>query len=152
MKFVTIVFVSLIISNSISAQTQAPKLAKNDKIMQLAYNDTTKALALLFIERRTSAKANSNDALVGAAISTGVVIVGGAIMLSNTDSPEIIVSGLVPVFVGIGGVIYFAGAYGISKIKKNAYTLRKFERLVKMSKEGKPIPVYYLERAQNYFR
>lgn len=151
-KGLTLIVFAVCVAITPAFSQKRAKLSKDERILQMAYNDTTKALAALFIEMRNVTRLQSNRALIGAGISSGVVLVGAAIMLSNPDSGVIIASGLIPVFVGIGGVFWFSGAWLISKLVKNPYTLRKFEKLIDISIEGKAIPSYYLVRVKKYLR
>lgn len=151
-KRLTLIVFAVCVAITPAFSQKRAKLSKDERILQMAYNDTTKALAALFIEMRTVTRLQSNRALIGAGISSGVVLVGSAIMLSNPDSGVIIASGLIPVFVGIGGVFWFSGAWVISKLRKNPYTIRKFERLIALSMEGKAMPPYYSYRVQRYLR
>ncbi len=143
-----LISISILLITTPTFSQQRNKLTKNEKILELAYNDTTRVLAFLFTQKRDATKSQTNRALKGIAISSGVALVGSAIMLSNPDSGVIVASGLTPVLLGTGGVIFFSGVWIVSKLRKNPYTLKKFKKLIALSKEGKSIPAFYKQRIE----
>jgi hypothetical protein len=145
-----LISISILLATTPSFSQQRNKLTKNEKILELAYNDTTRALAFLFTHMREVTNDQSTRALKGIVISSGVALVGGAIMASNPDSGVIVASGLTPLLIGTGGILVFSSTWLISKLRKNPYTVKKFEKLITLCKEGKTIPVFYLQRMEKY--
>jgi hypothetical protein len=122
------------------------KLSKEEKFLHLVYNDTTQALANLFILKRHHYRSKDKTALIGMGISTGVFLLGGAMLASESDSEIVTGAGLLPLFAGAAGGVVFISYFGLVQLAKSPYSFKKFVKVVALLKEGKPLPEFYAQR------
>lgn len=148
----SIITVLCLLSFALMAQDkQVRRLSKQEKIYQSAYDDTTRMLAELFVQKRSVIKRTQRNVLVGVAASAVVYGAGAMMALNNADSqtssyePEFY-GGIGLMFVGAGGAIVFSTLSGMHAIRLSPYTLRKYYRVIDLYKTGKPIPEYYRSR------
>lgn len=160
MKQITIVLFALIYSLAI-AQTpqQNPelKLSKIDKIWLAAYDDTTKALAQLFIAKRNSFNREQKINYLVAGISAATLVAGGLMLKEDLSEPNatynpVSYTGFIFMFVGSSGIIYSSVASLINFLQLNPYTLKKYERVLARYKEGQPIPPFYQKRLSKFLQ
>lgn len=142
----------LIFNSEISAQPKAGRenISKNDKIYSMAYDDTTRALAALFISKRIKIHHDQKTSIILLSASGAAFLVGG-LMLSDDLSSSGTTSaanyaGYGIMLVGAFGIIVSATTTGINQLRLNPYTLRKYERVMKMYKNNEPIPEFYSKK------
>jgi hypothetical protein len=132
-------------------KTEQAKLSKHEKMQMAAYDDTTQMLAGLFIEKRNSIKRTQNTCIWIFAGSAGTFVLGGAMLAEDLNSPAGVYNpasytGLGVMFIGVLGMTGSAATIGIQQIRRNPYTIRKFNRLIEMRKNGHPLPDFYREK------
>lgn len=136
------------------AQEEKPevKLTKTEKIWISAYDDTTKALAWLFIKKRNIYTKNQKTMYFVLGASTATII-GGGLWLENdlNSSPtasydQTNYAGLLLMLAGTAGVLGSSVSLGASYIGLNPYTLKKYNRLIDLHKANKTLPQFYLKR------
>jgi hypothetical protein len=133
------------------------KLSKTDKISFAAYDDTTQALAQLFIAKRHTfnQKQEINYWIVG--VSAATFVAGGILLQQDLNEPNATYNptnyaGLVLMFVSSGGMIYSTASSLLNFLRLNPYTLRKYERLLVLYQKGEPIPRFYQKRLVKFLR
>lgn len=129
------------------------KLSKHDRIWLAADDDTTKALALLFIKKRNDLdKTLIKSSVVG--ITSLAAFAFGALMLeNNSHSPGIAdghAFGVIFVFGGATGVLCSGVTLILTALLKRAYTLKKYESLLAAYRAGMSLPRFYKKRIQRY--
>ncbi len=132
------------------------RLNKTEQIMLAAYDDTTRALTILFAEKRNRVqKSRKNSAIIGG-ISAASFVAGGLMVQSDLNSsstasynPENYV-GMIFLLGGTVGVVYAVASFGISSLELNPYTIKKFNKLLALYKENKSLPDYYRKRINRY--
>lgn len=160
MKQITIVLFALIYSLAIAQtpqQNSELKLSKIDKIWLAAYDDTTKALAQLFIVKRNSFNREQKINYLVAGISAVTLVAGGVMLEQDLNEPNATYQeenyvGFIFMFVGSSGIIYSSVASLINFLQLNPYTLKKYERVLALYKEGQPIPPFYQKRLSKFLR
>jgi hypothetical protein len=152
-KLMSLMVLIILIKGNLSAQTDslraASKLTKNEIILSQAYNDSTHILANLFIEKRTRHGMPARQALTGLGISSGTFLLGGLILSSEKLGP-LSPLGIFPLFIGAGGIIIFVGELGVLAILSYPYSLKKFNQLITLLRQGKPLPPFYAQRFKKY--
>jgi len=152
-----ICIISLFISSV--AYGQAPgvhvKLTKTEKIWIAAYDDTTKALASLFLSKRNQHRKEKETGYV--VLGASVAVLGTGLLLSsrNTDTSGSTVDqdmdmSFVPLLLGFSGIIYSGIALGGHAITMHPYTIKKYNRLLTQYEAGEPIPKFYKKRMAKY--
>ncbi len=137
-----------------SLKTREIKLSKNERIRSLAYDDTTKAFASLFISKREALRGKQKKDLIVFGISTGIFLAGG-LMLVASDNPNfkyrpILYVGFPIMFIGGFGMLGAPLSAGLHELMLNPYSIRKYKRLIEIHKSGKPLPEFYLQKLQPY--
>jgi hypothetical protein len=150
MKNVTLLLlITFLIAGKLYAQSQR-KLAKNEQIQQLAFDDTTRALANIFLNHRYQLKEARKRAFIGGAISAGVFGIGGLMTNHSNSDDETIdllsIGGVMIMIVAAGGILVAISYDFINEIRVHPYTLRKFRKLLSQYQEGKSLPRFYITR------
>lgn len=142
--------------NVAAAQVEKPEmnLTKTEKIWVAAYDDTTKALAWLFIKKRNNYTKNQKTMYFVLGASTAAMI-GGGLWLENdlNSSPtasfnQTNYAGLLLMLAGTAGVLGSSVSLASSYIGLNPYTLKKYNRLIDLQKANKTLPEFYLKRME----
>jgi len=129
---------------------------KIEKIRMAAYDDTTQALARLFVEKRTNHTRNQKTMYIVLGTSTAVMVGGGLLLASDLKSSSTAsydptnYAGLGLMLAGTTGILISSTSLGISYFSLNPYTLKKYYRLIDMHKANKPLPKFYLKRMAPY--
>lgn len=147
-------FSQLLLAQSSNPQ---PELSKTDKIFIAAYDDTTSALAELFVAKRY---AHNNKQKVNywiAGVSAATFVAGGLMLQNDLNDPYATYNpknyaGLILMFVSSGGFIYSTISSLFNFLRFNPYTLRKYEQLLALYREGKPIPRFYQKKLIKFLR
>ncbi|MBX2946267.1 MAG: hypothetical protein KF725_10570 [Cyclobacteriaceae bacterium] len=147
-----------IMANTACAQEGLPvvKLTKGERMWLAAYDDTTKALAWLFINKRNVHTKNQKPLYLVLGASTAAMIGGGLMLERDLNSSPTATydqanyAGLTLMFVGTAGVLASGTALGISYIALNPYTVKKYDRLLALHKANKPLPEFYVKRMTPY--
>jgi hypothetical protein len=153
-KFLFII--SLHITSSAFAQhNDNPNLnlSKSDRIWLAAYDDTTKALAFLFIEKRNKINKEKNSIYIVAGVSAAVLVTGVLLSArSSTQTPDgENMDFLIPLVGSIGLISSGIGVIGNS-LALHPYTLKKYERLLEQYSDIKSLPPFYQKRIAKYLR
>jgi len=152
----------LIASTNILGQSDSlrskDKLTKNDQIWLAAYDDTTEALASLFITKRNKIIKRQRANLIGFGVSA-IVLGVGAYMIGNNSSSSTTAmdegtdyAGLLLTLVGVSGVITTGVGFGVQSIQLNPYTEKKYYSLIELYKSGKPLPEFYVRKITPFLR
>ncbi len=152
-KFMLVPGLAIILVTAGFAQSEKPKvkLTKSEKIWMTAYDDTTRALARLFIKKRDAQQKKQKTMYIALGVSSVALIGGGLLLTSDLNSSTSSYSptnytGLGLMLAGSAGVIISSTSLGISFISLNPYTQKKYNKLIDMHKEKKPLPEFYLKR------
>jgi len=137
------------------AREKKVKPTKHDKMLTVVFNDTTLALANLFIDKRTSIKNSqkkSNWIFIG---SAAAFLAGGAMASEDLNSSAGSYNaasyvGIGVMFVGVFGMAGSATFSGVQQLRLNPYTYKKFNRLIEMQKQGTRLPVFYEDKLRLY--
>jgi hypothetical protein len=137
------------------AQEASPeiKLSKSEQLWIAAYDDTTKALAFLFIEKRNKINKGKNSNYIVAGVSAAVLVAGALLSeRSSTQTPdEENMDFLFPLLGAIGLVSSGIGIIGNS-LALHPYTLKKYEHLLEQYRDTQSLPPFYQKRLVNYLR
>lgn len=156
MKIFQVVFI-LIISLPLIAQDQIKqKLTKNDRILQAAYDDSTRALAQLFLVKRKSCREMLKVSNTTSGI--GIVVAAGGIVILENDMNQgpggpfnpVNYRGFGLMAMGVTVALSSGIVTGVALVKKNPYTVKKYRILVDWHKAGKPWPDFYMKRVAPY--
>lgn len=136
------------------AQEDKPvvKLTKTEKIWGAAYDDTTKALASLFIKKRNIHTKSQKTMYVVLGASTAAMIGGGLMLESDLNSSptasydQANYAGFILMLAGTTGVLASSVTLASSYIGLNPYTLKKYDRLIDLHKANNTLPEFYLKR------
>jgi hypothetical protein len=127
------------------------KLTKTEKIWVAAYDDTTKALASLFLSKRNQYSKEKETGYV--VLGASVAVLGTGLLLSsrNTDTSGSAVDqdmdmSFVPLLLGFSGIMYSGITLGGHALTMHPYTLKKYNRLIDLHKANQPLPEFYLKR------
>jgi hypothetical protein len=126
------------------------KLTKNERILALAHNDTTRLLAQLFIAKRNRHAHRAKEFLNALVITTSVSVVGG-FMLASDELGGASALGVVPLLAGSITTVFFVGGLGVLAIINNPFTLKKFNKLINLLRQGQPLPEFYKAQLQGHF-
>lgn len=148
----------LLITVNLCAQQQKriPKLTKHERIWVAAYDDTTKALASLFLSKRNQYRKEQETGYY--VLGASVVVLGTGLMLSSRDtntgasSPEDqdMDMSFLPMLLGFSGMICSGLTLGGHAVTMHPYTVKKYNRLLTQYKAGEPIPKFYTKRMARY--
>lgn len=149
-KILVLNLVWLFVGHATYAQGSEPKkLTKNEKIWQEAYDDTTRALATLFIEKRSRIVRSQKKMFIVLGASAVAFGAGGYMLERELNSSSAAsyditnYAGLIFMVSGAAGVIGSGVMLGVTSIRLNPYTLRKYRNLVKIHRAGKVLPEFY---------
>jgi hypothetical protein len=157
MKLLLAILFTVLSKLQVLAQTQALpdiRLKKSEKMWFTAYDDTTKAIALLFIQKRNRFAHHQQKWYIAFGVSGVAMVAGGLIMESDLNSSPNAsyeptnYGGLILMLTGATTMLVSGVALTGSWIALNPYTLKKFNRLLQLYKEGKPLPNFYAKRIQ----
>ncbi len=139
-----------------SIRSSKSKLSKNDRIWQAAYDDTTRALAYLFIYMRAEIMGKHKaDLPVGGvsavALTAGVLLMthdsdvtGAAASYDNADGADLL--GIILFMGGSAGVLYSGIGQLINALELSPYTLKRYYKVLDLYNRGKPVPEFYRKR------
>lgn len=129
------------------AQEPHAKLSPDEEFWNQTFDDSTRALARLFIIKRTKFKPKVNKAIINGGASL-VIITGGVLLLA---SPSII--GPVGALMYVSGLVYFITEgvlFAVRYSRFHPYTKRKFDRLIERYKNGESFPPFYKHEFDPY--
>lgn len=147
MKIVILLSCLLFIGESLLAQEPHAKLSPDEEFWNQTFDDSTRALARLFIIKRTKFKPKVNKAIINGGASL-VIITGGVLLLA---SPSII--GPVGALMYVSGLVYFITEgvlFAVRYSRFHPYTKRKFDRLIERYKNGESFPPFYKHEFDPY--
>jgi hypothetical protein len=128
------------------------RLTKNEQIFLAAYDDTTKALAYLFMEKRRPLEKERKTSAIVFGLSAAALVTG-AVMLENdlNNSPAGAYDGanylgMILALGGTMGSVYGLVGYGVASISMNPYTVKKYHRLLDYYQSNQTLPEFYLKR------
>jgi hypothetical protein len=154
-----LIILTCTLTDMANAQVKKPeaKLSKIEKIQMAAFDDTTRALTHLFVEKkRIRHIRNQKTMYIVLGGSTAVMVGGGLLLASDLNSSSTAsydptnYAGLGLMLAGTTGVLISSASLGISYLSLNPYTLKKYYRLIDMHKANKPLPIFYLKRMAPY--
>jgi hypothetical protein len=127
------------------------RLTKNERLFMAAYDDTTRALAYLFMEKRIPLEKTRKTYTIVLGVSAAALATG-ALMLENdlNNSPAATYDqanylGLVLALGGTMGVVLGLGGYGGASLGMNPYTVKKYHRLLDYYQTNQTLPEFYLK-------
>lgn len=131
------------------------KLTKNDRILLTVYDDTTRAIAALFITKRNNIKKGLKTTAIVGGVSASLFLIGGLVFEQNINTPTGTYNtsnyaGLVIMFFGAAGVIGSAAALPVQFLRLNPYTMKKHDKLLKIYRSGRPLPEFYKKKLSTY--
>ncbi|MBX2945949.1 MAG: hypothetical protein KF725_08950 [Cyclobacteriaceae bacterium] len=142
------------------AQEEKPniKLTKTEKIWIAAYDDTTKALATLFLNKRHQIRKEQETGYY--VLGASVVVLGTGLMLSSHNSPtgsgvaieQDMDMSFVPLLLGFSGVMWSGITLGGNALMLHPYTVKKYNKLVGLHAAGQPLPRFYTKRLTPFLR
>jgi len=152
--------------NAQEDREKSVRLKKHERIYLAAYDDTTRALATLFLVKRhrITGPAAPNEAqryLLGFDMTATWIVFGvstavlttGLIMVENssTDSNEESFGFLIPL---VGGAVMIGSGLtlGIQYLLLTPYSVRKYFKLLEAYKENGKLPRYYEKRLAKYLQ
>jgi len=148
MRFLAILFLAVVqVSYAQSDNLRNQRQSFDEILWSKTYDDTTRALARVFIIKNNELKPKLNRYATIAGVSVGVVVVGGLLYGASGMAGPV---GLV--FV-VGGLIYttiYGIASGIQLHRLHPYTKRKFDKLLKQYKDGDSLPSSYQQELVKY--
>lgn len=142
------------------AQDEEPniRLTKNEKIWIAAYDDTTKALATLFLNKRHQIRKEQETGYF--VLGASVAVLGAGLMLSSRNSPsgsgsvpeEDMDMSFVPLLLGFSGVMWSGITLGGNALLLHPYSVKKYHKLVDLHAAGQPLPRFYTKRLTPFLR
>lgn len=142
------------------AQYEKPniKLTKNEKIWIAAYDDTTKALASLFLSKRNQIRKEQETGYY--VLGASVIVLGTGIILSSRDTnsgtggatEEDMNMSFVPLLLGFSGVMWSGITLGGNAVLLHPYTVKKYDKLLDLHAAGQPLPRFYTKRLTPFLR
>lgn len=126
----------------LNAQTfDRNRVKREDRIiLHQSFDDSTRALAGLFIAKRGLNTRPIDQALIKASVSAGLGLLG--IPLLDEDGMASTI-GVVTVLGGLMFTTYFLAEAGYYSYRNRHFTLRKYRLLIRKYKEGEPLPEFY---------
>jgi len=154
LKTISLIILGLYIApNSRAQHTDNPelKLSKSDRMWLAAYDDTTKALALLFIARRNKANKQNEINYIVAGVSSAVLLTGVLLSERNPNqTPDgVSMDFLFPLLGSVGLLSAGIGFIG-NAVELHPYTIKKYHRLLEQHTDSKPLPPFYQKRITKY--
>ena len=146
--FTVIVLSWVVGSTSFGQQPDSAIRKKNSKealIQQLAFDDSTRALAHLFIQKRMQLKKNLRLSYIVLAAS-GAIYVGGTLLFLEAAAEPLTGFVLIPLSIGASGILLGTGMVIINHIRFSRYSRKKYEKIIDNYKTGKPLPGFYKEK------
>jgi hypothetical protein len=156
----TVLLTLLMAVHLVPALAQAPategtkRLSKEEKILAAVYDDSTRALANLFVSKRSGLTKDRKTGLVIAGASAATFLAGGLLLSNDLNGTEgdnynpANYAGLGLMLVGAGGVLASGTYAGVKSIQLNPYTYRKYQKVLRLYQDGKPIPAFYRNQMQ----
>ncbi|QOI97541.1 MAG: hypothetical protein HRU69_08575 [Flammeovirgaceae bacterium] len=168
LRFFTAITLLLLPLSSVFSQTDSSgtiRLKKYERIYLAAYDDTTRALATLFLAKRQQIigphTTSEIERYIGLNMKTNwivfgvssVVLVTGLVMAGNAPPSEgqEDISFLIPL-LGAMGMIASGINLGAQYILLTPYTVKKYFRLVEKYQAEGQLPPYYAKRIRKYLR
>lgn len=156
MKIFRVVILFFIALPVIAQDEIKPRLRKNERILLAAYDDTTRALARLFIDKREACRRRlyTTGVIGGVAAFTAA---SAELILENysaqgpggqVDPEYSLVLGIM--VVGVVCIISSGIVTGLTLILKNPYTIKKYLILIDWYRAGRPWPDFYQKRVVPY--
>lgn len=164
----TLLAVGLFLCDQVKAQNenqQVVRLKKHERIYLAAYDDTTRALADLFLAKRHQIigphSTNEFERCIGLHMKTNWIVLGvssavlvtGLVMAGNTPPSEgqEDFSFFIPM---IGGVGMIASGITLSAqyLMLTPYTVKKYFKLLELYQGEGKLPKYYTKRISKYLR
>jgi len=151
LTFATVAVLALLNCSFAYAQTDSlkikkNKISKNDYMLLLAYDDTTKAIAELFVAKRKKINRSLRAGCIATGISVAMYYTGGLMMMAGENVNPVFYIGFPIMFLGGFGTIGSIIVTGINLLRLSPYTFRKYIRLLEMHRSGIPLPEFYAER------
>ncbi|MBL7857142.1 MAG: hypothetical protein JNM57_05580 [Cyclobacteriaceae bacterium] len=128
-----------------SVNDTSEKISKEVRIQQLAFDDSTRALAHVFVTKRTQLKKNLRLSYI-VLVASGTLYVGGTLLFLEVAPEPLTGFVIVPLFIGASGIILGTGMVVINHIRFARYSLKKFEKIIADYKAGKPLPDFYTRK------
>lgn len=126
-------------------------LRASDRMLQAAYDDTTRALAFLFIVKRQDIRKNRHLSYV--TLGTSALLFSGAHLINEQmeDQPVWEKEGrsmLIILMIVAGTGALYGGLLNLAwtEIRASSYREKKFYQLVEMHRVGEPLPRFYARR------
>jgi hypothetical protein len=126
-------------------------LRASDRILQAAYDDTTRALAFLFLVKRQDIRKNRHLSYIALGSSAVLFSVAHFINERSENQPAWVKEGnsmgvTMMVVAGIGAL--YGGVLNLAwtEIRASSYREKKFYELVEMHRAGEPLPRFYARR------
>ncbi len=162
-----LVLILLPASGSAQEENDKPvRLKKHERIYMAAYDDTTRALANLFLVKRHKiigpySPGEAERYLLGFDMTTTWIVFGvstavlttGLIMAENRDTgtSEENYNFVIP-FIGAAGMIGSGLTLGVQYLLLTPYTVRKYFKLLEAYKDDGSLPRYYEKRIAKYLQ
>lgn len=133
------------------------KLTKNDRILLTVYDDTTRAIAALFITKRNNIKKGLKTTAIVGGVSASLFLIGGLVFEQNINTPAgsynpSNYAGLGIMFFGAAGVLASAASLPVQFLLLNPYTMKKHHKLMKIYRSGRPLPEFYKRNLSAYLK
>ncbi|MCK6618283.1 MAG: hypothetical protein L6Q51_11635 [Cyclobacteriaceae bacterium] len=168
MRFITVITLLLLPLGCVFSQSDSPdtlRLKKYERIYLAAYDDTTRALAALFLAKRHQIiglhSSSEIERYIGLNMKTNWIVFGvssavlvtGLVMAGNNAPPpeghEEDYSFLIPL-LGAMGMISSGINLGAQYIMLTPYTVKKYFRLLAKYRADGQLPAYYAKRIKKY--
>jgi hypothetical protein len=119
------------------------KLSKSDKIWIAAYDDTTRALALLFIAKRNAFNRAQTINYISGSVAAAMLATTATIMSGND---------FILISIGASVLITSAASALVNFLFFSPYTIKKYERLLAHYRQHHTIPPFYQKKLIRYLR
>lgn len=119
------------------------KLSKSDKIWIAAYDDTTRALALLFIAKRNAFNRAQTINYISGSVAAAMLVTTATIMSGND---------FILISIGASVLITSAASALLNFLFFSPYTIKKYEHLLAHYRQHHTIPPFYQKKLIRYLR
>jgi hypothetical protein len=119
------------------------KLSKSDKIWIAAYDDTTRALALLFIAKRNAFNRAQTINYISGSVAAAMLVTTATIMSGND---------FILISIGASVLITSAASALVNFLFFSPYTIKKYEHLLAHYRQHHTIPPFYQKKLIRYLR
>jgi hypothetical protein len=119
------------------------KLSKSDKIWIAAYDDTTRALALLFIAKRNAFNRAQTINYISGSVAAAMLATTATIMSGND---------FILISIGASVLITSAASALVNFLFFSPYTIKKYEHLLAHYRQHHTIPPPYQKKLIRYLR